>query len=1130
MGLRVEVLGPLRLDDGEEIALERASHRRLLAILVLHADRSVTTDVLIDRFWPEGAPPTARAALQTHVSALRRRLRADFIRTERGGYRLDLREHELDAREFCEHAERARWSAAARDWEAALESLGHALALCRGQPYAELYDDEFARAEIARLEELHVALLELRAEGLLALGRELEAVPDLERLVVEHPFRERLWEHLMTARYRQGRHAEALAAYREAWLAFAEIGLEPSDALRRLEQRILRHDARLTTATRHNLPAELTTFVGREAELAEVTGLLARNRMTTLTGPGGVGKTRLALRAATQSLGRYPDGCWVARLATLGDDDRVPLEVARAAGMRVGSEDVLDVLAETIAHEAALIVLDNCEHLVDECARVARTLLEAGPEITVLATSREPLRVPGEMVYEVPPMSCPDDGTVDAHHLESFDAAALFAERAALARPSFALDPRNSDAVGRICRRLDGLPLAIELAAARIRSLDPEAIAERLDDRFRILVGGSTASPSRHRTLEAALGWSFDLLGREEQVVLARLSVFRGGFTLEMAEAVCAGEGVVAPDVAPIVSALVDKSLASLGGTETRGRYRLLETVREYAARCLAELDDVVSPRQRHLKWCVGFARDVTSRAFGVGRWALFERLAEEADNLQAALDWARTQDRLESVEPLLRALGWHWWDREHLGLAISALEAAVEGCSDPKSEGEIRALLGAARSSAGDGPAALSEIARAHELVAGLEPSPGKVWVLERHASFHLLLPDSDPAPAVPLARAAAAEATALGDPVARVRAGRALARSLVWNGELDEGLSRHRASLRLALALDDPATLFDTYALSYDLLYLHPVARRSEPRRVTEEILARFGGRWATHAYRWRIPYVFCQSGEWDRAEDALEVLGRCHLEGYDRVGLLVVEATLRWMQGRLDEAQADLDRLLALGVNPRWYHDYYPLVGEVAAEAGRLADVRDAAETYLALPMDPTEEARKLAVLSVLTRAEADAALATRDAERAEHVARARTALASGRRILEQHPPPTEGSLHMETHRTHLALAFAETSRVTDPEPERWREVVRCADSRYLGLYARWRLAESLFQTGRDDAAEMELLAALDDAASVGAERLRRRLALRAGRTGDQPGADRRSRLPRRSTRRGGMSRAR
>ena len=1096
MGLRIEVLGPVRVRAGREIGLSRSSHRRLLSILALDAPRRIATDVLIDRFWGEQPPATAKAVVQTYVSGLRKLLPADVIVTEGYGYRLDLTGHVLDADDFAALAADARQAVHARRWEHALDSAEAALAFWRGAPYGELRDDDFARGEIARIEELRLELEETRAEALLGLGQARDALPELERLVREHPLRERLWQHLMTARYRLGRHAEALEAYREAWKALAELGLEPSGSLRRLEQKILLHDQSVRQAeTPNNLPVELTDFVGRDRELADVADLVTRHRLVTLTGVGGSGKTRLAAEVARTVLARFPDGCWLVELASVREAAHVAAEVAAAVGLRPQGEDILAALFRALGEDTALVVLDNCEHLPEATAAVARALLEAGHELTILATSRQPLRVPGEVVYDVPPMSFPDDDHA-VEELGAFDAIELFDARARLARPSFALDPTTAADVARICRRLDGIPLAIELAAARVGSLRPATIADRLDNRFRLLTGGSSTGPERHQTLEAAFAWSFDLLERDERLLFPRLGVFRGGFTLEMAEDVCSGEGIERADVVPLVSALVEKSLVSTYGDERRVRYRLLETVREYALARLEELGEPAALRARHLDWSVRFADDVNANVYGAGRSALFQRLATESDNLQAALEWSLAEGLGAATRMLARALAWHWWDEGHLGLVVSTLTTALEHGTDALEEAEIRTLVCAAHDSAGDVDAASAESARAYELVAGLPPSLPKVWVLQRHATQPLLV-DRDPGPALPLARAALDEALSLGDPVAEIRVRRALGWALAWNGDVRAGTDQYRAALELALELDDPTTALDTYEFFFDVLYLDAEARRSEPRRNAEELLARFGDLWTTNAYRWWLAYVFLQTGEWERAEEIVARLGDRHLEGYDRAAYLITHATLRWMQGRLDDAREDLDQLAEIGVNRRWYHYSYPLLAEVGADWSRLDDVRSAADAYLAVPMHRSHESKKVAVLTPLVRAEVDAALATSGEERAAHVERARAAVSEARGIVETFPPKTEGSVQLETPRTSLALAEAELSRVVRPDPSRWRDAVSRADFVYVRLYARWRLAEALYESGAEAEARRELDAALAHAARLGAERIRREL---------------------------------
>ncbi len=1105
MGLTIEVLGPLRVRSDAEIALTRSSHRRLLAILVLDANRRVGTDALIDRCWGEAAPPTAKAALQTHVSALRKLLPEDVIATEGYGYRLDLGGHRFDAAEFAALAAEAREAARAREWRSAVDAAEAALALWRGPPYAELEDDDFAQPERARLEELRLELLETRAEALLGLGRNDEALPDLERFVREHPLRERLWEHLMTARYRSGRHAEALDAYREAWAALAEIGLEPSAALRRLEQKILLHDESLSTArTRHNLPVQLSSFVGRETELDEVAALLAEHRLVTLTGVGGSGKTRLALRVAAGALERFPDGCWLVELGPLRDPGLVPFEVADAIGLRPEGQEIFEALGAAIHGETMLVVLDNCEHLLEGAAVVARRLVEAGSDITVLATSREALRVPGEAVYEVPPMSFPEADESRSTALGEFDAVRLFEERAVLARPSFALADAGG-AVMTIARRLDGIPLAIELAAARVGSMRPESIAERLDDRFRILTGGSPTGPERHRTLESAFAWSYDLLDAPEQLLFRRLSVFRGGFTLEAAEDVCGHDGLERAEVVTLLATLVDKSLVSTYEAGSRERYRLLETVREFAAERLAEADDPGVLRRCHLEWCVRFAEDVTRRLYGAGGSMLLERLGLESDNLEAALERAEELGSDRDIEVLARALGQHWLELGYVNLAAALLATGLEHTTTIEAEAEIRGLLSVARFHAGDGQSAYREAERAYELVADLAPSVVKVWAATRLVNMHWVLVDHDAARGVSLAEEAVADAELLGDAVCRIRALDALGQVLAWSGRLGEGLERSRAAFDLALDGGDQTTVFRTYEHLISVLYLDPVARRSEPAGVAQELLARIPLEEGEFDASGWLGWVLLQSGDWDRVEQLLDRLGERHLEGYERNGYLIVRATLRWMQGRFGEAAFDAAELRQLGVNPRWYHDYFPLLADVAADDRHLTDVRNAAETYLAVEVDPTEEAKKVAVLAPLARAEVDAALATTGAERADHVERAGAAVRRAREILAAFPPPSEGAVQMETHATRLAFAEAELSRVDDPDPAPWERAVEKADFLYFRLYARWRLAEALVACGREADARTGIRAAHAEADRVGAGYLRVQLRVLAGRQG-------------------------
>lgn len=403
-------------------------------------------------------------------------------------------------------------------------------------------------------------------------------------------------------------------------------------------------------AVRNNLPLQLTSFVGRGAELAEMDELLRASRLVTLTGVGGTGKTRLAYQLAADASHAFPDGVWVAELASLTDPDLVANELATEMGLRPQpGESIGQTLVSVIGQQTVLVILDNCEHLLDAVAELASDLLHSGPGVTVIATSREALGVTGEVSYPVASLKTPRNETVGPDEVLGYDAAELFVERAALARPGFVLTDKNVEAVVQICRRLDGVPLAIELAAARVRSLSPDDIAVRLDDRFRLLTGGSRTSVPRHRTLEATVAWSYDSLSETEKQVFARLSVFSGGFTLDSAERVCEGDGVEALDVVDVVLGLVEKSLVTMDQHETGTRYRLLETLRQYAYDRLIEQSDPVHFRHQHAEAFAELGERTAPALRSLEQIGAFQQLEAEHDNFRAALTWAH-----EAPEPLL--------------------------------------------------------------------------------------------------------------------------------------------------------------------------------------------------------------------------------------------------------------------------------------------------------------------------------------------------------------------------------------------------------------------------------------------------------------------------------------------
>ncbi len=430
-------------------------------------------------------------------------------------------------------------------------------------------------------------------------------------------------------------------------------------------------------ATPNNLPQQVTSFIGREAQVRTVVGLLRRSRLLTLVGTGGLGKTRLSLQVAAEAMDEHPDGVWFVELASLRDDALVAEAVAAVLGVKEDAgRPVIEALVKYVRDRRLLIVLDNCEHLVDGCARLAKSLLQASATLSILASSREDLRVAGETTYPVPVLSVPG-GDVDATSLHRSEAVRLFVERAMAVQPSFALTGRNAKAVASICRRLDGIPLAIELAAARVRSLAVDAIAERLNDRFALLTSGDRTVMPRHRTLRALIDWSYDLLADDERVLLRRLSVFAGGFTLDAAETVAADDALARTQVVDVLTRLVEKSLVTLA--PDADRYALLETVREYAQEKLVAAGEIDSTRGRHLRCFVELAEQARSKLFGDEQVTWLARLDVELDNVLAAHAWC--DDDVGGAQLGLRlayAVKHYWLNRGLLGLGHRLTDKAL--------------------------------------------------------------------------------------------------------------------------------------------------------------------------------------------------------------------------------------------------------------------------------------------------------------------------------------------------------------------------------------------------------------------------------------------------------------------
>jgi predicted ATPase/DNA-binding SARP family transcriptional activator len=696
--MRIGLLGELEVRDGDggEVAITGAKLRALLAVLALQPGRAVSTDTLVEALWGDDPPPAVRNGLQGLVSKLRRALgAADAVTMRGGGYALEVAPDDVDVHRFERLVAESRAATDAGGLEDGIRLLDEAEALWRGAALADFTYEPFAAPVITRLAEQRLAAREERLHGQLLLGRHHQVVVELEALVEAEPLRERPRGLLMLALYRSGRQADALRVFQDGRRILGEeLGLDPGPELRQLEAAILAQDPSLDLAPepagtrpaarppkgRATLPAPLTPLVGREDAVRDLRRLLDEHRLLTLVGPGGVGKTRLGLEVARQAAEDLVDGGCLVELAPVTDRGGVRAAVAAALDLPDP-----ELLAESIGDRELLVLLDNCEHVIEVAAALAEDLLRHCPGLRLLATSREGLRVGGEAIWPVPPLA-------------PGDAVELFLARARAAGAT--IDDGAADvraAVTDICTRLDGLPLAIELAAARTRAFPVAQISSRLHDRFRLLTGGSRTALPRQQTLRAVVDWSYELLFADEQRVFERLSVLPGGCTLASAEAVCADQDLSPADVADLVQALVDKSLVLVDASGDELRFTQLQTRAQYAREKLAGRGEALAVRRAMVHHFADLCAESASAYRGPRQRAWLRSIDQEHDNLSAALEWAVDDGDAEAALTIAGGTSWTQWlgGRRQEGRRWLEAAFACPGADDVDPRTRALALVG---------------------------------------------------------------------------------------------------------------------------------------------------------------------------------------------------------------------------------------------------------------------------------------------------------------------------------------------------------------------------------------------------------------------------------------------------
>ena len=704
-------MGPLRVTEGDdEIVIRKGISRRLLLALLLQSRDVVSSSALMELLWGEDLPQNPANALQIQISYLRRTLAAGSIggaqpiQTRAGGYAIDVAPEQLDLHRFEQLVAALPAGIVASDPSeitGMLDGADEALRLWRGEALADVAGEPFVAGTITRLEEMRWRCVETRLDLLLLLGRHREVTEAASDLLVAEPLRERLYEQLMLALYRSGRQADALATYdRAREHLLDELGLDPGPELQKLQVAVLAQDPALDlvplerpdpapeSADRPspppslltNVPLPATELIGRGSELARIGEMTERHRMVTLTGPGGAGKTRLAVELA-----RVGPCCtvWFVDLGAIEMPDLVAQTVAVAIGAKIGpGQDPAESIAAMLSTECGMLVLDTCEHVLGAAGHVASAVLRRTAEVKVLATSRRALGIGGEVAWPVPPLGIAPPDATDPEEIAAAASVQLFCARARAVRPDFTLTADNAADVAAICAALDGLPLAIELAAARVDVFEPATIRSRLRDRFELLIDGAVDASARQQTLRGTIEWSIDLLSGAQRASFARLGVFAGGFDLDAACAIGSDRDDRARDdeVLDLLAGLVRHSVVVRDGPD---RFRLLDTLRVYAGDLLAELD-ADETRRRHALHYTGVAEALELAIRGINQGEALSRLRAEIANFRAAAEWSVVVGDLDIATRLSGALAWFWTLDGHLDIANHHLRQAVEFTDAP--------------------------------------------------------------------------------------------------------------------------------------------------------------------------------------------------------------------------------------------------------------------------------------------------------------------------------------------------------------------------------------------------------------------------------------------------------------